>query len=159
MKLRITTLDDLKVLRYWITDKVSCRIWAGPLVGFPFSVESLIEDISYQENNTSSLVNDEDLFLGMGQIFEKNERLHLARIIVSPDYRGRGFGKDLCIQLIHKGIDKHGQKEFSLNVYKNNKIAINLYKSLGFYPVEKAPYDSKSAEDSIYMILKSPYHF
>ena len=159
MKLRITTLDDFKILRYWIPDKVSCRIWAGPLVGFPFTVESLIEDLCYHENNTFSLVNDEDLFLGMGQIFEKNERLHLARIIVSPDYRGRGFGKDLCIQLIHKGIEKFGEKEFSLNVYRNNKTAIGLYENLGFHPVKKVPLDSKSAEDSIYMILKPPYQF
>lgn len=153
MKLRNTTLNDLRVLTVWVKDKNSCILWAGPFVKFPFTVESLIKDINYTDSNTFSLVSDEDHLLGLGQILKKDNNLHLARIIISPEHRGQGLGKNFCKYLIKEGIKRFGEKRFSLNVYKTNEKAISLYKNLGFIPINK-PRDVSSKKDTIYMVLK-----
>jgi ribosomal protein S18 acetylase RimI-like enzyme len=152
MKLRESTIDDLNIIITWIPDKESWRLWAGPYVTYPCSVEGLKEDIRFSGNNSFSLISDKYELIGFGQIFEKNNRLHLARIIIAPEYRGKGFGKRLCKCLIQEGIKRFGIREFSLNVYTTNKSAYNLYSSLGFY-LDSAPKKLVSDHDNIYMVM------
>jgi ribosomal protein S18 acetylase RimI-like enzyme len=97
----------------------------------------LKKDIHYARDNTYSLINAKGELLGLGQIIEKEKYLHLARIIISPVHRGKGYGKILCQQLIFKGRKKFGKRPFSLNVYARNENALSLYLKLGFTPVNK----------------------
>jgi [ribosomal protein S18]-alanine N-acetyltransferase len=113
---------------------------------------SLKKDINYLPSNTYSLVDISGNLLGLGQIIEKEKYLHLARIIISPAHRGKGYGKILCQQLIFKGRQKYGERPFSLNVYAKNENALSLYLKLGFTPVNK-PAGVISSTDSVYMIL------
>ena len=152
MKLRESTIDDLYIIITWIPDKESCGLWAGPYVKFPCSADLLKEDIRFSGNNSFSLISNTEELIGFGQIFEKNNRLHLARIIVAPEYRGKGFGRRLCQCLIQEGLKRFGRKEFSLNVYTGNKNAYNLYQNLGFYP-DHAPKNFPSDHDNIYMVM------
>ena len=148
MRLRAATLHDLALLTGWIPDEKSCRYWAGPGVNFPFTINSLKADIHYSQQNTFSLINEHNDLIGLGQIIEKENFLHLARIIIAPDFRGRGYGKILCQKLIAKGKRKYGERPFSLNVYVRNTNALELYKQLGFAPVNRP-----EVSDSLYMIL------
>jgi len=52
--------------------------------------------------------------------------------MISPNHRGKGFGKIIVKLLITKGIELFGNKKISLKVFKDNHIAIQLYKKLGF---------------------------
>jgi len=128
-------------------------MWAGPKVRFPFSIKSLMEDSHYSTENTFSLVNDEEVLVGIGQILEKNQRLHIARIIVAPDLRGKGFGKDLCIHLIREGVKRFGGIEFSLNVNNTNTRAIHIYQTLGFKP--ETSRNAFYSNSTTFMLLKS----
>lgn len=152
MRLRISNNQDLTILTDWIPDIKNCRYWAGPGVSFPFTVESLKKDINYSRHNTFSLMDTKDNYIGLGQIIEKEKYLHLARIIISPTHRGKGFGEILCKKLINRGRLKYGDRPFSLNVYSKNKKAQSLYLKLGFTPVNKTPGFS-SVSDSVFMIL------
>ena len=152
MRLRKSTIDDLNTIITWIPDQESCRLWAGPYVKFPCSVDRLKDDIRFSRVNSFALISDRDELVGFGQIFEKNNRLHLARIIIAPEHRGKGLGKRLCQCLIQEGIKNFGRKEFSLNVYTSNKNAYNLYQNLGFYP-DNAPKNFPSDHDNIYMVM------
>ena len=154
MTLRPTTDEDLSVLISWIKDKDACKLWAGPLVRFPLSLEGLKADIDFFEENTFSMINDDGKFLGLGQCIKmENGRVHLARLIISPDQRGQGYGNLLCRLLIDKGGDRFGNVNFSLNVYSNNTEAIRLYEKLGFKRSPDSP-DSNVGQASIHMILK-----
>ena len=154
MILRSSTKDDLSVLMSWIKDKETCRIWAGPLVRFPLVLEHLKEDIQFSEENTFSMTNERGALLGIGQLIKKeNNRLHMARIIVSPNHRGKGLGNLLCRLLIREGTMRCGESYFSLNVYPDNKNAVRLYKKLGFKPRPVSP-GSRGDEKSMHMILK-----
>ena len=154
MILRSSTNDDLRVLMSWITDKDACKLWSGPDVRFPLVLEHLKQDINFSEENTYSMINERGELLGIGQLIKKEKgRIHMARIIVSPIQRGKGFGSLLCRLLICEGRKRVGEVSFSLNVYSHNTKAIRLYKKLGFKPRPVSP-GSRGDEKSMHMILK-----
>jgi ribosomal protein S18 acetylase RimI-like enzyme len=154
MMLRIATNEDLNTLISWIQDKEACKLWAGPLVRFPITLQSLKKDIGFSEVNTFVMVNDAGELLGLGQLLEKeNHRIHMARVIVSPLQRAKGFGELLCRLLIDEGIKRFAKVYFTLNVYSDNTTAVKLYQKLGFKP-QPAPSDSIADEEIISMVLK-----
>jgi len=153
MILRIAANEDLNSLISWIKDKEACKLWAGPLVRFPLTLQSLQKDIEFSEENTFVMKNPSGQLLGLGQLLQKeNDRIHMARVIVSPLLRSKGFGELLCRLLIDEGIKQFGKVYFTLNVYSINKTAVRLYQKLGFMP-RSAPSDSLADEEIIHMIL------
>jgi ribosomal protein S18 acetylase RimI-like enzyme len=154
MKLQPATDDDFRSVISWIPDGTACKLWAGPLVRFPLSLENLKEKLQYRPENTYSLKDDKDVLLGFGQILEKADaRIHLARIIISPSHRHKGIGKQLCRLLMEAGRRQHGECEFSLNVYAENAKARNLYIKLGFR--QHPPPAEFAADASIVYMLKA----
>jgi len=157
MILRIAANEDLNTVISWIKDKEACRLWAGPLVRFPLTLQSLQKDIEFSEENTFVMKNTSGQLLGLGQLLQKeNDRIHVARIIVSPLQRGKGFGELLCRLLIDEGIKRFGKVYFTLNVYSANKTALKLYQKLGFIP-KSGPSDSIPDKDIFHMVL-NPDH-
>ena len=45
MILRTAVDEDLKALMAWIKDKEACKLWAGPVVRFPLTLENLKQDM------------------------------------------------------------------------------------------------------------------
>jgi len=154
MILRIAVNEDLNTVISWIKDKEACKLWAGPFVRFPLTLQSLRKDIEYSEENTFMMKNTSGQLLGLGQLLQKeNDRIHLARLIVSPLQRGKGFGKLLCRLLIAEGIERFGKVYFTLNVYSANKTAVYLYQKLGFIP-HPAPSDSIADQEIVHMVFR-----
>ena len=155
MKLQPATDDDFRSVISWIPDGTACKLWAGPLVRFPLSLNNLKEKIQYQPENTYSLKDGNGVLLGFGQILEKaDSRIHLARIIISPSHRHKGIGKQLCRLLMIVGRRQHGECVFSLNVYAANSAAIDLYQKLGFRQ-GIASLDFTPDEQVVYMVKAS----
>jgi ribosomal protein S18 acetylase RimI-like enzyme len=69
----------------------------------------------------------------IGFTFEVNRRKHCMSIAIAmlQDYSSKGMGTELMKELIKRGKDK-GITRFELDVSMKNKIAINLYKKMGF---------------------------
>ena len=55
----------------------------------------------------------------------------LHNVVVSPEKRGKGFGKQVCQSLIAKAKSEGTENAF-LQVVRTNEVAYNLYKKLGF---------------------------
>jgi ribosomal protein S18 acetylase RimI-like enzyme len=152
MKLRKADSGDLIRIMDWIDNEKACRIWAGPGFRFPFNRDQFVHDLGFHMYETYALVDEADLPVALGQIIHRNNRLHLARILVMPALRGKGFGRCLCTALIKEGKSRHGNKAFSLNVYRHNTIARKLYETLGFR--EAADQSEAASPDSVFMILE-----
>jgi len=60
-------------------------------------------------------------------------------ITIAKDYRGIGLGKYLMSEIIKLAKKELKPKIIQLEVYVNNKPAINLYKKMGFKIVAKMP--------------------
>ncbi|MBT8377692.1 MAG: GNAT family N-acetyltransferase [Ignavibacteria bacterium] len=151
MNFQPATKYDLKAVIGWIPDAKSCAVWAGPKVMFPIKLEQLCNAIEFDTIHNSSLV-DKNVLLALGQIriFE-NKRGHLSRIIVNPEYRGKGIGEIFCSGLINKAKQLKC-KTISLNVDKDNQAAIGLYKKLGF--IVPSIQQDRLRKNIIYMELK-----
>lgn len=149
MKLQAAEAIDISTVLSWIADEQSLRMWAGPAVRYPSSIESLWSDVGASEDNAYILVDVERAVIGFGQILlRENNSIHLARLIVNPALRGQGIGRNLCEALMDMGVSKHQPEYLTLNVYESNIAAVGLYKSLGFAV--------KTSEDSDLVAMIKP---
>jgi ribosomal protein S18 acetylase RimI-like enzyme len=80
----------------------------------------------------------DDNIAGMGSIKKLNEDIgEIQRMYIHPNYRGRGFGKQMLNRLLNDGKDL-GCSTFRLSTPKFSKVAQHIYRSAGF--VERKEY-------------------
>jgi len=104
-------------------------------MSYPIDPGGLPEIIELSRHDSRTLLLDDDT-AGFGQlVMRPGGRLHLARIIVSPQHRGKGLGRRLVGHLLKRAFSRQPAK-ISLNVARDNPVAIRLYESLGFVKTE-----------------------
>ena len=131
--LRLATAADAAVALGWTPQDDALRRWAGPSTRCPATPESLWEDINNADATTFALVDADGGMVGFGQVRYRAQAYgHLARIIVSPQHRGRGIGRVLCLALMREAVRRHPITAYSLYVFPDNTNAIRLYRSLGY---------------------------
>lgn len=66
--------------------------------------------------------------------FEENKikRVWLDRFLISADNQGKGYGKASVKLLISRLQREYDVNKIYLSVYEDNKVAIDLYKKIGF---------------------------
>ena len=149
--LRRATLAQLEEVASWITSARECELWAGPRLPFPLDVAVLPAWIDFDGARTFAMSSG-DRLVAFGQIVPKAlRRAHLARVIVAPAVRGRGYGERLILSLIDEARQQ-SHLRISLNVDRANLPAIALYSKLGFLEAER-PADEPDAHGSRYMEL------
>ena len=74
---------------------------------------------------------DKSRVIGAVAIQLKSMEVGYLSIAILNEYRGFGIGKQI-IDVAFKRARKFGFRTIELEVYKQNKAAINLYKSIGF---------------------------
>ena len=91
-------------------------------------------------------VNDVVNSAALGQMGDRYDRAHLARLVVKPEIRGQGAGRRLLEMMIDVVREATDYSKVALFVYKDNEPAYQCYQALGFtvqeYP-EKAPLKDK----------------
>jgi ribosomal-protein-alanine N-acetyltransferase len=126
-----SSVDDFNLARSWIMSQEECDLWSGGRVVFPVEQTQMLEAVNWNNSFNCSLVRA-SVVIGIGQLLKKeNDRLHLARILISPEHRGFGFGRILVEKMVELGYANHSSC-LSLNVSPQNKLAISLYESIGF---------------------------
>ncbi len=123
---------DIDALMRWFTDEASTANWGGPQFRYPFTRKSFHEDCHWHDMATFVLRDATGLMVGFGQLYERSSRIHLARIGVSPEHRGRGIGRVLVKALLDEGPRIFELPEYSLFVRKDNPVACKLYSGMGF---------------------------
>lgn len=73
---------------------------------------------------------DEDI-IGYGGMYIVIDEAYIINICVHPDYRGRGYGKQLLTAMISEA-KRLGAQRMTLEVRASNAVAIELYKDMGF---------------------------
>jgi ribosomal protein S18 acetylase RimI-like enzyme len=147
--LRSATLSDLAMAASWITSARECELWAGSRVRFPIDLQSLPAAVQFTETNSFSLYANECL-VAFGQLISKNsDRGQLARLIVAPAFRGKGYGETLVRELLAKA-HAEGYHRVSLIVDRLNLPALALYSKLGFHDVPR-PAEGPDSPGSLYM--------
>ena len=130
--LQRATTSDLDILMSWLRDAESVLRWGGPGFKYPFTKRSFRKNCHWREMNSFSLKSPEGEFVAFGQLYDRIGRINLARLIVRPDLRGLGLGRELIEMLMQVGKALFPLDEYSLFVHKDNVPALRCYKSLGF---------------------------
>ena len=121
----------LSQLAQWFDSVESAQRWGGPRIRFPFVPEQFAEDIRWGQMPAHALIADGQL-CGFGQTYLHHGRCHLARLVVAPDWRGRGLGHRLVGALMRQGAARFATAECSLYVLGDNAAALACYRSNGF---------------------------
>lgn len=136
--LRPAILEDLNVIVSWIKNPEMLERWGGPLLTYPPDTQKTWNEIQMTSKDTLSFIDQTGNVIGFAQTSLKEpQAVHFGRIIVSPAMRGMGLGRRLLKQLIQLVLSKYETERITLNVYRDNLPAYNLYKSLGFVAVSE----------------------
>jgi ribosomal protein S18 acetylase RimI-like enzyme len=127
-----TAESDIDQLMTWFPDADTTRTWGGPDFRHPFNRHSFAEDIQWGRMATFSLHSPSAELAAFGQLYERLNRINLARLAVDPTMRGQGIGRRLIEMLMTLGPQMFSCSEFSLFVYRDNVVAAKCYESMGF---------------------------
>jgi ribosomal protein S18 acetylase RimI-like enzyme len=149
MLIRTTTASDYEAIASWVPDAAAGLRWAGPRLPFPFVASDLGALLATpgRRESSYSLIDDSAKPCGFGQHWVlQHGAVHLGRIIVDPNSRGRGIGRVLCQRLISAALQSTSATAVTLRVYKDNLVAMRLYSTLGFVEVA-----AESTDDVFFM--------
>jgi ribosomal-protein-alanine N-acetyltransferase len=83
------------------------------------------------------------------------DEVHIATIATHPDYRGRGIGRKILLTALRE-CAAQGALSATLEVRERNRIAIDMYRKLGFSVVgRRKRYYQDTNEDAILMTLET----
>ncbi|MDJ0904698.1 MAG: GNAT family N-acetyltransferase [Woeseiaceae bacterium] len=137
--LRAVVEADVDTLMQWFPTFEDVNIWGGPSFRYPFTRESFFADIDWERMASFGLFDWQDSLAAFGQLYDREERIHLARLVVDPERRGLGLGRRLIEMLMVVGKDHYPYGEYSLFVYRANEPAYRCYRALGFEIADYPP--------------------
>ena len=70
-------------------------------------------------------------YIGLAGVYSEREEATIFGLGILPEYRGKGFGKQL-LKLILKELENKHLEEILIDVDSNNEVAFKLYKQMGF---------------------------
>jgi len=132
--------SHIQEMMNWFSSEKDLTDWSGPNFRYPYDLPSFTEDLKLSSLRSFSLVSNKAEFLAFGQYYQRLDKCHLGRLIVNPEFRGKGIAAELMRQLCQQGINELNVTACSLFVLAHNEYAIQAYKKFGFsfadYPDE-----------------------
>lgn len=146
--------DQLWQLKLLFRSAAEVTQWGGEGFRFPLQQQQFLQQLQLSDTQAYLLVNADKQPVAFGQICDRFHKIHLARLLVFPQFRGQGLSKQLITALIGQGLQDWPEREASLYVYRNNHIAIASYQKLGFTP---APQPATPRTDLHFMTLNNQH--
>lgn len=153
LRLRPYRKEDAKHIVIWCKEERDFYKWTAGLLGaFPITAERMNDAVSERiENETffPFVAVDEDGpagFFILRQPGDKTDELRFGFIILNPDKRGKGYGKQMLQLGMKYALEIYGAQKLSLGVFENNPQAYYCYTSVGFK-------ENKKDEPKVYHIL------
>ena len=116
----------------WVTSAAEAERWAG-VSPWPPTTDLLAEWHADVDVHPFLLIVPDSTCVGYGEVWvdvEENEA-ELARLIVDPEHRGRGYGRQLVLLLTDQARQR-GLQEVWLRVRAENAPALACYRAAGF---------------------------
>ena len=145
IKLQIFDESDFNQLIAAIPDARFLLQWSGPKYTYPLDVSQLKDTLSKTNGEQPSFkvlkaIHSNTLeTVGHIQLMNINYSAAscvLGRVLIFPEFRGKGFGKAMVKLAVKNAFENIGLYEITLNVFDFNETAIGIYKSIGFIDYE-----------------------
>jgi len=124
----------------------------------PWSEESILHDV--KENVVARwlvLDDGEGNVLAYAGMWFVLDEAHICNVAVHPDYRGRGYGKQIFMAL-EELAKENSMSMMTLEVRRSNTVAQNLYHACGFLDVGyRKRYYEDNKEDALIMFKEFSY--
>ena len=130
------TPEQSAYLHNWFDSQQDLDQWGGDGFYFPIRALQFLQQL-YLPGTQSYWLYQHRQRVAFGQLCDRFDCNHLARLLVHPESRGQGHSKTLIKGLIAQGLQQHPQRDFSLFVYRKNLIAVQCYQQLGFSEAEQ----------------------
>lgn len=131
--------DDAHEIIEWCGDELHYYQWCAGILGpYPLSMERFGQFISERASKkeihpfTATLDGKAVGFFFLRRIPDLKDLLRVGLVIVSPELRGKGYGKRMLQMGLEMAEAEFGITRFSLGVFRNNASAFRCYKALGF---------------------------
>lgn len=148
LRLRPYKQKDSEIIAEWIKDEEVFLKWGGKLFGeFPISAE--IIDDKYRKKNGDCkepdnfypwvAIDEDNNVVGhfiMRYLHGDNRIIRFGWVVVDPDKRGKGYGKQMLQCGLKYAFEMLDAKEVNLGVFINNDSAHYCYKAAGFKDFE-----------------------
>lgn len=147
LRLRPYKPCDAKEIVTWCQSEEIFHKWGGAHFGeYPINAE-IMNHVYFEKNgNCTESDNfypitafDEDEICGhfiMRYIHGDNRIIRFGWVIISPDHRSKGYGKEMLSLGIKLAREIYRAEKLSIGVFENNVPAYYCYKSLGFKEIE-----------------------
>lgn len=130
-QLSAANIDDCLEISRCFKDLTGITEWGGE--GFVFPVKQHQFLLQLHRPDTSSFIFKQHAStVGFGQICQRFGKHHLARLLVLPEARGQGLSYALVLALICQALKQNAKLDFSLFVFRHNRVAVHCYQQLGF---------------------------
>lgn len=132
VRLRPYNIKDADKILSWSNDERSFYKWSAGVMGkYPITkeqfgfVNNLMAFTAIEDKETVG-------FFTMRISDDNFDELRLGFVIVDPDKRGKGYGKEMLQLGLKYAKEVFRAKKVSLGVFENNEPAYCCYKSVGF---------------------------
>ena len=139
LRLRPYRKNDSHIIINWCQDEKTFYEWNAGLMGnFPLTSERFDEAVSGRIDDDTYfpfVAFDDSGIVGFFQLRRPGENageLRFGFVIVSPEVRGKGYGKQMLQLGIKFAFELYGANKLSLGVFENNEGAYYCYKAVGF---------------------------
>jgi RimJ/RimL family protein N-acetyltransferase len=133
--------DDIDRLITWLDSPEVFWYWTASHLNYPLTYEQYAPRIAeskakpplrYIFRAVESASNQVMGHIELSQLNPEAGTATLGRILIAPEWRGRGLGKPMVRAAIDKAFDELGFKHLDLQVAEDNLIARCCYESVGF---------------------------
>lgn len=122
----------------WFQDWINCSTIQTPKL--QQAAHNILQNINGDRIGVRKKVNGETVGCGFGVI--EREHMGLFDIVVSKDYRSKGYGRDIVNGILCAAISRKVKVAY-LSVVVGNTHAENLYQSIGFQEIYRYWYRQK----------------
>lgn len=143
IRLRPYKSVDAKYLLNWVSDERLFAMWCANRFIYPLTEEQLMEYKENCDNDENSWIFTalNEAGLPVGHVFMRaadyeQQSVHLGFIVMDPNYRGRGYGREMVNLAVKYAFDILKVKRVMLKVFDCNPIAYHCYQFCGFQEEE-----------------------
>jgi ribosomal protein S18 acetylase RimI-like enzyme len=142
----------------WIQTPEELMNWAARK-DFPLSDISVFEQWHKDSEIQPYLLKQNNEYIGYGEIWydASDNSVEIARLVINPIYRRKGFGQQLIRQLLNCIKDK-GFRFVILRLFPTNMVAKSCYEKVGFRKMP-AEVEAENNQKQSYIFEWMSYEF
>lgn len=143
LRLRPFKPNEAEKLVAWFSDESSFRKWGKNNFDYPLTVSAFNEFFNKNQEDEFAwqiaALDEDGNLVGHFQMRCTNynsESVHLGYIVIDPEMRGKGYGKEMIRCALNYAFEILKMKKVTVNVYDSNPAAHGCYLSVGFHDEE-----------------------